>query len=222
MADRPRLSEVEAARVADVFTEHRRLIESVAVAQVNGDREAAAEIVQDVGLRLARHLHRLRSPEALTTWLYRLTVNAARDRYDARRRDERFRARARDLRREDCDGSTARGLAGASGSQELDEAEIAVDDRTPAPDALLLDRQRRTALLQAIRRLPAEDRTLLRRMFGVGREGREGGTSLRALARDEGEALSTMRRRTLRAMDRLRARLQTQRGALGYERDVTD
>lgn len=85
------LTEEARARVADVFESNRRYIEAIAIQQVGGDHTEAAEVVQDVALRLCRKLQTFRHSAALRTWLYRVTVNAARDRMAAVRRRSRGR-----------------------------------------------------------------------------------------------------------------------------------
>jgi RNA polymerase sigma factor (sigma-70 family) len=73
---RSRLAENERERVAEVFEEHRRYIEGVAVSQVG--RDAAPDVVQEVGVIMCRSLNGLRDPGAIRAYLYRVTVNAAR------------------------------------------------------------------------------------------------------------------------------------------------
>jgi RNA polymerase sigma-70 factor (ECF subfamily) len=83
------LTEAEADRVAEVFQEHRTFVESVA-RQHSPHPQDVPDIVQAVGLRVCRGLTGFREESALTTWLYRMTVNTARSHY----RQERRAARA--------------------------------------------------------------------------------------------------------------------------------
>ena len=57
---------------------------SIALHFFHGDPDAAAEVTQQVFLKLLRDVSRFRGDAAFSTWLYRLTVNACVDR--ARRR----------------------------------------------------------------------------------------------------------------------------------------
>lgn len=72
------LTEAEAARVADVFLEHQQFILNVA-RQFAHDQEDVPDIVQSVGVKVCQHLNGFRGQSELRTWLYRVTVNVARD-----------------------------------------------------------------------------------------------------------------------------------------------
>lgn len=73
--------------VGDVFTEHQRFIESVARRHA-ADRDVE-DIVQVVGMKLCRKLDTFQGRAQLRTWLYRVTVNAARDHFRAETRQTR-------------------------------------------------------------------------------------------------------------------------------------
>lgn len=79
------LTDAEADRVADVFTEHRRFIESVA-RQHSPHPQDVPDIVQAVGVQVCRGLNGFREESEIRTWLYRVTVNTAREHY---RREQR-------------------------------------------------------------------------------------------------------------------------------------
>jgi RNA polymerase sigma-70 factor (ECF subfamily) len=53
---------------------------SIALHFFRGDADAAAEVTQQVFLKMLREISRFRGDAALSTWLYRLTVNACVDR----------------------------------------------------------------------------------------------------------------------------------------------
>lgn len=74
------LTEADAARVADVFQTHQRFIENV-VRQHAPTPDAVPDIVQTVGVRVCQGLNGFRGDSELRTWLYRVSVNAARDYY---------------------------------------------------------------------------------------------------------------------------------------------
>ena len=71
-------------------------------ARVLGDEEGAADLAQDVCVGLVAKLPSYRGRSRFTTWLYRVVVNAARDRLrrdGARRRNEHEFAEAESLSR---------------------------------------------------------------------------------------------------------------------------
>ncbi|GIU93240.1 MAG: RNA polymerase sigma factor SigM [Acidimicrobiia bacterium] len=81
MADADLMGRV-AARDGDAFTElmrrHEDLVFRVALRMVK-DREVALDVAQDVFTTLWRKAGRWRGDSAVTTWLYRVTVNASID-----------------------------------------------------------------------------------------------------------------------------------------------
>lgn len=79
------LSEAEAERAADVFTTHQRFVENVARRYAPGP-DHVPDIVQQVGLQVCKGLNGYRGDAEVKTWLYRVTVNVARDHYQAERR----------------------------------------------------------------------------------------------------------------------------------------
>lgn len=87
---RDRLTEADRRRVEDVFTTHRRYIEGVA-RQHAFDQDAVPDIVQSVGVQVCRGLNGFRGDSELRTWLYRVTVNVARDAYRMEARHQRAR-----------------------------------------------------------------------------------------------------------------------------------
>lgn len=89
MMKRTRLTAADRARIGDVYDAHRGFIEAVAMQQVG--RDDAPDVVAEVGLRLCQSLNGLREPEAIRTWIYRVTVSAARDFHQARGRLARVR-----------------------------------------------------------------------------------------------------------------------------------
>lgn len=65
---------------AEIIARYRARMFSVAFALLK-DRHEAEEIVQDTFIRAHRGIHRFRGECSLVTWLHRITVNLARNRY---------------------------------------------------------------------------------------------------------------------------------------------
>ena len=63
----------------EIFRRHRDRMWAVALRTV-GDRELAADAVQEAFIAAFRRAHRFRGDAAVTTWLHRITVNCAIDR----------------------------------------------------------------------------------------------------------------------------------------------
>ncbi|MBT8224786.1 MAG: RNA polymerase sigma factor SigM [Dactylosporangium sp.] len=70
----------------ELFARHRDRLWAVALRTL-GDREEAADALQDALISAYRAAHRFRGDAAVTTWLHRIVVNAALDRL--RRRQAR-------------------------------------------------------------------------------------------------------------------------------------
>jgi RNA polymerase sigma-70 factor (ECF subfamily) len=80
--ERPRA--FDAARSGDLaaferlMRQHERLVLATAL-RLTGSIEDARDVSQEVFLKLYRNLEKVQASEALTSWLYRVTVNAAHD-----------------------------------------------------------------------------------------------------------------------------------------------
>lgn len=183
------LTEAETGRVAEVFETHRRFIESVAAAQVNGDHTEAVEIVQAVAVRLCRRLGGFRGSADLRTWLYRVTVNAARDRRRSQVREARGVARylARPV---DPDGDIA----------EPHEAALVRDAAADESAARVRD---------AVAALPDDERRVIMARYGLGPHAR-GERTHRAVGVLLKIGTSTSSVIEQRAIARLRAQLSRQ------------
>jgi RNA polymerase sigma-70 factor, ECF subfamily len=68
------------AAFEEIVTRYREKMLYVALALIR-DRHDAEEIVQDTFVRAHRGIHRFRGDCSLVTWLHRITVNLARNRY---------------------------------------------------------------------------------------------------------------------------------------------
>lgn len=168
-----------------LFARHRDRLWAVAL-RTTGDREEAADALQDALVSAFRRAGSYRGEAAVSTWLHRVVVNACLDRL------RRRRVRAADPLPDDSENS------GTSGRRDA-------DDRTRAPDPadLVLARERRDVVLGALAQLPPEQRAAL---VLVDMEG----CSVEETARILGCAPGTVKSRCSRA----RARLLPLLGAL--------
>ncbi len=140
MAKRTQLTDDEAARVSAVFTTHQTFIEAVAARHAPTPADVP-DIVQSVGVKMCIGLNGFRSESEITTWLYRITVNAARTHYKREYSFERTRATAAVQSSLGNDGPAV-GLA---------------DDATLDPDDQVEANERLQALEEALAQLlPAE------------------------------------------------------------------
>jgi RNA polymerase sigma-70 factor, ECF subfamily len=96
------------------------------------DRTAAEDIAQNVCLRLGAAIRSWRKESSFTTWLYRLTINAAHD---------HARAAAREARRADGWATYARTLGDCTDEDETDTDDLWLAVRT------LPEKQRDAVLL---------------------------------------------------------------------------
>lgn len=120
--------------VEAVFTEHRKLIENVARLHAPSPQDVP-DIVQMVGIRICRGLRNFRGESTITTWLHRVTINAARDYYqESVRRSERVR-------------------------EALETTPI--PDQIIDPDAVLAESERRAVLYDGLDQLTADERDLV-------------------------------------------------------------
>ena len=163
----------EAAAYEELVRMHQAIAFRVALVNA-GDRADAEEAVQDGFVKAYHALGRFREGAPFRPWLLRIVANEARN----RRRSAGRRA-----------GMTLR-VAGAATS----------GDAASSPEAAVLDRERRTELLDAIGRLDDRDRDVLVHRFLVGLDEQETAEAL-------GIRRGTVKSRTSRALDRLRAEL---------------
>lgn len=116
-----------------------------------GNRSDAEDIAQDVCVKVALSIRSWRGDAELTTWLWRITWNAATDTLRARQR-------IRPLDPSDMQSLVETGSApGASLSADAVATGTTVDDEPPA------DGQ---ALWQAVRALPAQQRNAVLLVYG--------------------------------------------------------
>ena len=107
-----------------------------------GSRQDAEEVVQDTFLRAYRALQAFRGESSLETWLHRITVNLARNKYQWNHR------RGSDLNVSlSADGGDTGGESGAESEQD-------VPDRRMEPDLVLEQGEIGTNIMKALNSLP--------------------------------------------------------------------
>jgi len=106
-----------------------------------GSRQDAEEVVQDAFLRAYRALHAFRGESSLETWLHRITVNLARNKYQWNHR------RGDGLNVSLTAGDDAGGDSGAESEQD-------VPDRRLEPDLVLEQDEIGTNIMKALNGLP--------------------------------------------------------------------
>ena len=106
-----------------------------------GSRQDAEEVVQDTFLRAYRALQSFRGESSLETWLHRITLNLARNKYQWNRR------RGDGLNVSLTAGDDADGESGAENEQD-------VPDRRMEPDVVLEQDEIGTNIMKALNSLP--------------------------------------------------------------------
>ena len=149
MSEGPSDADLLAAHVAGdpdafglLFARHRDRLWAVAV-RTMGNREDAADGLQDGMVAAYRRAGSFRGDAAVTTWLHRVVVNACLDRLRA------AKVRRTDVLPDDLDEHRDRGSTIASTPGTEDPATLAVAD------------ERRRLVLGALRELPDEQRAAL-------------------------------------------------------------
>jgi RNA polymerase sigma factor (sigma-70 family) len=122
------LDAVASDRVAEVFTTHQTYIREVASRHAFNPADVP-DIVQNVAISLCRNLNGFRSESHIKTWLFRVTVNKARDFYRGETRRQRH--------------------VEAVEADTIVAAQHAVED----PDQSVVTGQRMAALSDALQRL---------------------------------------------------------------------
>lgn len=127
LAERHRYGDPEA--FAKVYRDYETTVYNLAL-RMAGDPFDAADLTQEVFLRVYRHLGKFRGRSSLKTWIFRVALNHCRSRLKRRRQPEQWPLEA--------DGET--------------EWEIADERRGPAEHALARDARRRVE--RALARVP--------------------------------------------------------------------
>lgn len=82
LVERHRLG--DPAAFEEIYAEHEKMVFNLAL-RMTGDREDAAELTQEVFLRVYRHLERFRGRSTLKTWIFRIAINCCRSRFRRRK-----------------------------------------------------------------------------------------------------------------------------------------
>lgn len=165
-----------------LVTDHQRMVYQLGL-HLLGDPQEAADLSQEVFLRIFRTLAQFRGQSTLRTWIYRIVVNQASNRQRWWRRRRRAQQVALD------EHTAAHGELPESRSYAM-------------PDQVLQQREIAGRVWQALDQLPFDQRAVivLREIDGLSYE--EIATSL-------GVAVGTVKSRLARARGTLRAALRT-------------
>jgi RNA polymerase sigma-70 factor (ECF subfamily) len=128
-----------------LFRRHRDRLWAVAL-RTTGDREEAADALQEAMVAAFRRAASFRGEAQVTTWLHRIVVNACLDRL------RRNRTRAARPLPDDLEEYAARGAV----TSQSDSGGGGVD-----PEARVLGAERRELVLRALAQLPVEQRAAL-------------------------------------------------------------
>ena len=124
----------------ELFARHRERLWAVAL-RTTGNREDAADALQDAMVSAFRRAAGFRGDAAVTTWLHRVVVNACLDRLRAEK------VRAADALPDDVETQLRRGALQAASSPDPEDSAVASE--------------RRRAVLRALATLPGEQRAAL-------------------------------------------------------------
>ncbi len=130
---------------AELFARHRDRLWAVAL-RTTGDREDAADALQDALISAYRRADSFRGESAVTTWLHRIVVNACLDRL------RRRKVRAAEPLPEDLEGHASRGSLLGTRDPHASESD---------PEARALAGERRDRVLAALDTLPADQKAAL-------------------------------------------------------------
>ncbi|MDH4042939.1 MAG: sigma-70 family RNA polymerase sigma factor [Gemmatimonadota bacterium] len=105
-----------------------------------GDRERSEDLVQEVFIRVHRHLHRFDQSKKFSTWIYTIASNLAKNELRNRSRNPLVLFQA--IRRDD----------------DLDQRPLEFEDRNSRPDDLFRKRHLRELVEWAVAQLPEHHR----------------------------------------------------------------
>jgi RNA polymerase sigma-70 factor (ECF subfamily) len=166
---------------AELVDEHQRMVFQLAL-NLLGDTQEALDLSQEVFLRVFRTLPTFRGHSALRTWIYRITVNQAKNRLRWWRRRRRA-------------------LQVSLDEHVRDHGELPTNEVAASPDRVLRQKEIGERLRDALDRLPFDQRTaiVLREIDGL---------SYDEIAFSLGVAVGTIKSRLARARESLRAQLR--------------
>jgi RNA polymerase sigma-70 factor (ECF subfamily) len=165
----------------ELVDEHQRLVYQLAT-NLLGDPQEALDLSQEVFLRVFRTLPTFRGQSSLRTWIYRITVNQAKNR-------QRWWRRRR------------RGQQVSLDEHVRDHGELPAEPVSSSPDRLLRQKELGDRLRDALESLPFDQKTaiVLREVDGL---------SYEEIAFSLGVAVGTVKSRLARARESLRAQLR--------------
>lgn len=178
-------------RYAELVARHQRRASRIAFHYVR-DAAEADEAVQDAFVKAYSHLSTFREELPFEVWFTRILINGCLDRIKARTRRERWVTSMPD---------------GPGGERDFAER---MPGRGPTPEDVLLARERRKQLAEAIAKLPNRQRAVLMLSHY------EGWTS-REVSAMTGLNESTVRVHLFRAVRKLRTLLGTGAGGPGEQ-----
>jgi RNA polymerase sigma-70 factor (ECF subfamily) len=169
------------AACTELVDEHQRLVYQLAT-NLLGDPQEALDLSQEVFLRVFRTLPTFRGQSSLRTWIYRITVNQAKNR-------QRWWRRRR------------RGQQVSLDEHVRDHGELPAEPVSSSPDRLLRQKELGDRLRDALESLPFDQKTaiVLREVDGL---------SYEEIAFSLGVAVGTVKSRLARARESLRAQLR--------------
>ena len=155
-----------------------------------GCRADAEEIVQDAFMKVYKNLVNFRGDSSFTTWLYRIVVNLAKNKY----RWHRSRGAGLNM-----------SMSEAPEDMNGVSADIEIPDNSMLPDAMLQSRESGHILLRALKALPLKLREVivLRHVDELPYE---------AIADSLGCELGTVKSRLARAREALRQAIEKEHG----------
>jgi RNA polymerase sigma-70 factor (ECF subfamily) len=125
-----------------------------AIYQIVRSESDAADLTQDVFVRAYRALPRLQSPEAFTSWLYRIAINLSRNYL---RDTARARTESLEYGENDEDGGGQREIADTSADPAAKAQTRDVQDRVQRAIATLSPDHRTVITLHHIEDMPVEE-----------------------------------------------------------------
>lgn len=150
-----------------------------------GDREEAHDLAQEVFIHAYQAYDRFRGEAEVFTWLYRITVNLAKNRYKQLQREREHRWE----------------ILEESDEEEEEVEPFEWEDTKLSPETLLEQKELSEAIQKAIDELPEDQRTtlVLRDIEGL---------SYREIARIQGCSVEAVKSRLFRARSTLRKKLR--------------
>jgi RNA polymerase sigma-70 factor, ECF subfamily len=166
---------------SELVEEHQRLVFQLALNLLD-DAQEALDLSQEVFLRVFRTLPTFRGNSSLRTWIYRITINQAKNRLRWWRRRRRAQQVSLD-------------------EHERQHGELPTDSLGSSPDRMLRQRELGERLRQALDHLPFDQKSaiVLREVDGL---------SYDEIAYSLGVAVGTVKSRLARARESLRAELR--------------